>query len=199
MFKKIIRAIDINFEPVIATFLFIGMILLVALDVVLRFVFHSGLSWSEEFIKYVFVWIVFFCFSYATRLNRHIRFTFLVNILPEYIAKILLLITDIIFFALSVLLFYFAAQIVRKTFEFGDMAVTIKVSLNVLYLTGVVGLFLNVIRVIQNIVWKIRHMKSPVETFSFYKSDENQTTIFGYLEPMGSSSKSVTEENENNV
>ena len=199
MFKKIIRAIDINFEPVIATFLFIVIILFVTLDVILRFVFQAGLSWSEELIRYLFVWIVFFCFSYATRLNRHIRFTFLVNILPEHVSKIVLLITDIIFFALSVLLFYFATQIVEKTFHFGDMAVTIKVSLNILYLTGVVGLLLNVIRVIQNIVWKIKHMKSPLEIFSFYKSDEDQTTIFGYLEPMGSSSKSDTEENENNI
>lgn len=197
MVKKFLRVIDINFEPIVGTIIFFAIIFLVTFDVILRIIFQAGLSWTEEFVRYMFVWGVFFCFSYVTRLNRHIRFSFLINNLPDNLSKFFLMLSDFIFFIFSCILFYFALCVVDKTFEFGDMTVTIRVSLNILYLTGVVGFILNIVRLIQNIVWKIRHMNSPIEVFSYYKSGENDVTVLGFLEPMGGTKKQEDTESKN--
>jgi TRAP-type C4-dicarboxylate transport system permease small subunit len=52
-----------------------------------RFVFSSPLSWSEELVRYVFVWSVFLTSAIAFNLNSHISIDFLTAWYPPRLQR----------------------------------------------------------------------------------------------------------------
>ena len=65
--KKTLRWLDVNFEAILMVLFFSLMILLVTVQVVLRFIFKTGFSWGEEVARLLFVWMSFSSFGYLTR------------------------------------------------------------------------------------------------------------------------------------
>lgn len=58
------------------------MVLIVFVNVVLRKFFHSGLSFTEEALRYLFVWMSYLGIVAAFKTNSHIRVTMLAERLP---------------------------------------------------------------------------------------------------------------------
>ncbi len=168
MVKKIFSWLDINFEPIMMALLFYAITLLVSLQVVLRFVFASGFSWGEELARFMFVWLMYFSIAYATRNQRHIRVSFLINRFNEKVKKGFMIFTDFIFLAFAIIVFISAIKVCESVFRFQDMAVTLNVSLNIVYGAGVVGLGLIVIRLVQSILWKFKKWNDSMEVFENY-------------------------------
>ena len=52
--KKTLRWLDVNFEAILMVLFFSLMILLVTVQVVLRFIFKTGFSWGEEVARLLF-------------------------------------------------------------------------------------------------------------------------------------------------
>jgi len=68
----------------------VGLTIIVGtMQVISRFVFSSPLSWSEEFIRYSFIWITFLGASLAVKNNAHASITVFVQLLPGIFHKIL--------------------------------------------------------------------------------------------------------------
>lgn len=150
------------------TVLFYAMTSLLTLQVILRFVFSTGFSWGEEVARFIFVWLMYFSIAYATRNQRHIRMAFFVQKFGDKGHKVFMIIADFIFLFFSVIVFYAAIHVVQSTFKYNDMAVTINVSLNIVYGAGALGFLLILLRVLQGIIWKIRHFGDELEVFENY-------------------------------
>jgi len=56
-----------------------GMVLIVFINVVLRKFFHSGISCTEEGLRYLFIWMSYLGIVAAFKTNEHIRVTMLVD------------------------------------------------------------------------------------------------------------------------
>lgn len=65
-------------------------------NVVLRYVFNSGLTWSEEMSRYFFVWLVFLGAIAALKDKMHLGVDIVVNALPKKIQKIVFVISNAI-------------------------------------------------------------------------------------------------------
>lgn len=165
MIKKGLSWLDVNFEPILMSALFYTMTILIVVQVGLRYFLGLGLSWGEELSRIIFVWLMYFAISYATRNQRHIRVSFLVNKTPEKVQKVILMITDFLFLAFTLRTLVSACNIVGEATLYNDRLVAMDVGLNVIYMAGVVGLLLMSIRLIQNIVWRLRHLDVPIEVF----------------------------------
>ena len=163
--KQTLKWLDINFEPLLIMVIFIAMTCLICLQVILRFFMGSGFAWGEEFATFMFVWLCFLGISYAFRNNRQISVDFLRNMLPEKPRKALVLLIDVSMLVLMGLFLYGAVQNVMTAAKYNDMAASVQVSLNVCYTAAVVGYFLSMIRLLQTIVWKIRHFGASYELF----------------------------------
>ena len=72
------RAIDVA-----AIVVFTGIFLCVFMQVILRYVFGSPMTWSEELARYLFIWCAFLGWVIASRKNGHLAMTFLAERLPE--------------------------------------------------------------------------------------------------------------------
>lgn len=163
--KKALKWLDVNFEPLIVTIIFFAMLTLVSTQVVLRFIFESGFAWGEELSRYMYVWLVFCCLSYVVRNNKQISVAFARNMINPKAQKVIVLIVDIIFFAFIIILLRSSIGIVMTTAKFGDKGMTLPVTLNVMYVAGIVGYSLMLIRFIQVFIWKIKRFKCSFELF----------------------------------
>ncbi len=67
------------------------MVALVFTNVVLRYVFGSGIAAGEEFARLAFVWLIFLGAVLAMRERGHIGVTILVERLPARVQRVLLL------------------------------------------------------------------------------------------------------------
>lgn len=79
MLKKIDKAVTL-FENY---FLIIGLLtvsVVLFVNVVLRYVFSAGLSWAEEFSRYVIVWMVTAGVGAAARENMHMSITAIIDL-----------------------------------------------------------------------------------------------------------------------
>ena len=56
-------------------------------QVLFRFVLSSPLSWSEELVRYVFVWSIFLTAAIAFNLNSHISIDFLIVRYPPWLRR----------------------------------------------------------------------------------------------------------------
>lgn len=163
--KKVFKWLNVNFEPVCMVVLFYAILVLITVEVCLRFIFGGGISWSEEISRYMFVWLIYFSISYATRNNRHIRVAMVLQKLPDQVQRVILLLSDLFFIAFSGSLFFAARAVCKYNDAVGNRAITVNASINVLYMAGVVGFLLMTIRLIQCILWKLRHWKSSLEVY----------------------------------
>ena len=89
--KKTLRWLDVNFEAILMVLFFSLMILLVTVQVVLRFIFKTGFSWGEEVARLLFVWMSFSSFGYLTRGSRHVRVGFFRELFPVRTQKAILI------------------------------------------------------------------------------------------------------------
>ena len=63
--------------------LIFAMSIIIFIQVVMRYVFQSSLTWSEELARYMFVWLVYFSVSYTARREKHIRIDAAINLYPK--------------------------------------------------------------------------------------------------------------------
>jgi TRAP-type C4-dicarboxylate transport system permease small subunit len=82
-------------------------------QVLFRFVFSSPLSWSEELVRYVFVWSVFLTAAIAFHLNSHISIDFLTSRYPPRLQRTCALASWVAVILAVAILFVLGMQLVQ--------------------------------------------------------------------------------------
>ena len=98
--KKILDAFE-NVLKLICAGLFIGIRLLIAAQVLSRYVVNSPLSWSEHAARALFIWMIMLYAGVLVRNNGNIGFDLLAQSLPKWLGDILAIVCDVLIFAFS--------------------------------------------------------------------------------------------------
>ena len=72
----------------------IGLVL--SFQVIMRYVFHSSLGWSEELARYMFVWLVFIGISYGAKVMRHIKIDAFLYLFPKLMRPYIVILGDVL-------------------------------------------------------------------------------------------------------
>ncbi|MBM7551613.1 TRAP transporter small permease [Thalassobacillus pellis] len=72
------------------------MFVLVFANVVLRYAFNSGITWSSEMSRYLFVWLVFLGAIAALKDNMHLNMDLVTSILPPKAKKVFFVISNLL-------------------------------------------------------------------------------------------------------
>ncbi|MDR2080421.1 MAG: TRAP transporter small permease [Campylobacteraceae bacterium] len=90
MFKKAFDFVDtivVTMNKTIAVGGMILAILLTFVNVILRYTFNDGLSWSYEMTNCLFIWSALFGAAYGFKKGIHISVTMLLHLFPIKVAK----------------------------------------------------------------------------------------------------------------
>ncbi|KGQ71242.1 hypothetical protein A1D23_08640 [Chelonobacter oris] len=109
------------------------MIALVFLNVILRFFFNSGLVWSEEVARYVFVYVIYLGAIVAMKENAHLGVDTLIKNVPEKLKLFLFVLGRLIIIAVMGIL-------VKGTYAMVIQSMTAKAAATGLPLSFVYGI-----------------------------------------------------------
>jgi|MudIll2142460700_1097286.scaffolds.fasta_scaffold566834_1 TRAP-type C4-dicarboxylate transport system permease small subunit len=106
MFDKALAAMNRAFEGLIFL-LFVLIVIVGGLQVFNRFVLNQSLSWSEEFMVYAHIWLIFLAIPVAYARGSHIGMNLFTKSLAPRVQAVLAFVIDVLWLVLaSAIVFY---------------------------------------------------------------------------------------------
>ena len=110
MLRRLPGLLERHFEETLACAGLVIVVACVFLQVVMRYVFHSALQWTEEIAAIAMVWAVYMGAALGVRERFHIRILAGVMLLPRAAARVVIILSDVIWLGFSLLMLSFAAD-----------------------------------------------------------------------------------------
>ena len=104
--------IDRTAEIIITT-AFSLMVLVGGMQLFYRYILRHSLSWSEEFQKYMHIWLIFLAIPLAYKRGAHIGMKVVFDRLPRKLQHILTLAIDGLWFLLGCAMVYYTTRIME--------------------------------------------------------------------------------------
>jgi C4-dicarboxylate transporter DctQ subunit len=144
----VLRALD-RFEEYLTAALLAAMTLLTFTQVVLRYVFDSGLIWALEATTYLFGWMVLIGISIGIRSNSHIAIDFVTERVSPRLRHALALAAIATSLLYTALMFYASWTLIVQLKLFGSLAHDIPLPRWILLSSLPLGFALLGLRVVQ--------------------------------------------------
>ena len=141
-------------------------LVLLFMQVVLRFILKLSMPTLEEYSIYLFVWYTFLTSSDAMRVNTHIRVEAVVNLFGQKARSIIFLLTQIFNLAFAVVFTYSGVFIVLNRFNLATQSTT-GFPMWLVWLAIPICMCLTAIRSIQYIYFTIKYelLDSPLPKY----------------------------------
>lgn len=105
---KIIKFLIKNFEEIISGMFICATVIIVIMNVFLRYFFNTGIYWSEEVATICFVWAVFIGASATFKHKMNMGIDFLINRSPKLIQAFIRTFVDILLIIVTGYITYLA-------------------------------------------------------------------------------------------
>lgn len=105
-----------NFEDLVASFFITVTTILVIINIVMRYIFNSGIVWSEEVATGCFVWSVFIGAVAVFKHRGHVGVDLVVKRLPVCLQKVVLTLMDIILVLLNGYMAYLSFLYIQTSY-----------------------------------------------------------------------------------
>ncbi|MEB3101837.1 TRAP transporter small permease [Ferviditalea candida] len=138
MLEAFARKINRVVEFLLFIFLSV-MTIVVALQVLFRYVINEPLFWTEELARYLMIYIVYMGASVGVRWGSHVGFTFFVGRISPALAKWLAIIANLGLLAFTLNFIYYGLQIALQNYDqlSGAMEIPMTYLFMVLPISGV--------------------------------------------------------------
>ncbi len=156
MKKPLGKIIFDNFEEIVASVLFVVTLSLVIVNVIMRYVFRTGIPWAEEAATSCFVWTAFIGSAACYKQRAHVGVDILVNKTPQAVQNAIRVLTDAFLAFLNGYMFYLSIIYVNRSYRkptpiLGVSSAWISVSLSIALLDMAIWSVIFVIKDIKNI------------------------------------------------
>lgn len=117
-----LRVIVNRLEEGVLAFLLALMTLLTFIQVVLRYVFNSGIVWSLEATTYAFGALVLIGMSYGVRTRTHIAVDLFVRRMPQTVQHYVRILAIVACLVYALLMLYGSSVFVERLYALGNLA-----------------------------------------------------------------------------
>ncbi|GHV33420.1 C4-dicarboxylate ABC transporter permease [Synergistales bacterium] len=135
-------------------------VIVLFINVVLRYLFHAATTWAEEAIRYAIIWITFVGSSLCARKSSHVGIDIFVDMLSGKRKKIALALAQFISALFTALCTLFSWQIFLMVLRTGQRSPAMLMPMAIVYFAMPLGFFLTTTRFVQV---GVRILKTPVE------------------------------------
>lgn len=132
--RKLLRLYT-KFEERLLVASLVFTVILIFVQVIMRYVFNNSLSWSEELARYIFIWQIWLGTGVGIRMKEQIRVEILVKKLSPAKAKWLNAIALTILLVFCVFLVINGYQLVMKIAGRNALSTALKIPLSYVYLS----------------------------------------------------------------
>lgn len=153
---KVIKLIDEKLEEYFLVISMMAMVVIIFMQIVMRYVFNDSLTWSEEIARYIFLWQIWVGLSYGVKKSKHIRVEIIKYHLNAKGKKIIEMIATLIWMAFGIFLFYRAGIVMTKVYSSGQLAPATHLPMWLPYASVFVGVGLMLIRLLQKVFIDIK-------------------------------------------
>ncbi|HZH61472.1 MAG TPA: TRAP transporter small permease [Metabacillus sp.] len=154
---SLLKWLDENVEGILLILLSILTVVVVFIQVFMRYVLGSSLVWSEELARYAFIWMIYIGVSYGVKRKAHISVDAVSLLFKRKGKFILAMCSNIAFLAFAVILIYFSFEVVNQVTRSSP---AMDIPMQWVYAAPMVGLLLTAIRIIQRMKIQIDVFKS---------------------------------------
>lgn len=151
-----LKALDDYLEETILLILLALMTCIMGIQIVSRYVFQNSLTWSEELVRYMFVWSAFLGIPFCIKHGLSIKVDQFRNLFPIPLQKALMYIDKIIIFVLFLVMFIYSCLVVKASYLSGQTSPAMQIPMWIVQLSVCVSSLLSMIRSIQNFANLIR-------------------------------------------
>jgi len=144
-------------EAYIICVIAIAATVIMTVEVVGRYVFQKSFSWSEEIVRYSFIWFTMIGASFAIKERKHICLEGVLGFLPEKIRKALLVCGEALLFLTLLFLFYKSLDYTLFTMRTMSRATVTKLPMFWIYAGMPLGFLLASFRLVES--WVIARRK----------------------------------------
>lgn len=141
-----------NLEEIILIPALTVSIILIFVQVIMRYVFNNSLSWSEELARFMYIWEVWIGISLCVKNHSHLRITLIYNVVKGRGAVILDILVNVLWFVFGLLLIKYGQEAVIQILGFNQKSTALKASMGVVYSGIPLGALLMNIRLVEDTV-----------------------------------------------
>ncbi|MEA4988379.1 MAG: TRAP transporter small permease [Anaerovorax sp.] len=153
-----LKKLDDNLEEYFLVATISLSVIIIFLQVIMRYVFKASLPWSEEFARYLFLWQIWVGAAYAAKHSRHLRAEVLKSIVNTKYHNYIELIALIIWLGFAIFLTVKGGQVVQMIGRMKQLSPAMRMPMVIPYLSVPIGSGLMVYRLIQNLMTLIKTM-----------------------------------------
>lgn len=99
------------FLKIVCGTLLVSFVILTLVQVIMRYVFNSPLSWSEQLARYMFIWMLMLYMPVIMRHGNNLGFDLIINKLPEKAQNIFWVICESLIAAFAALYCVYSVQL----------------------------------------------------------------------------------------
>lgn len=157
--KYSLKTLD-KIEEIIVGSALLASTLLITINVILRFFFGAGISWSDELVRYLIIVLTFVGSAICVRTGKHIAIDLLSGRLKGNKRNYHMLLINIsgLIFMLAVAIF--SIKIIQNNFKFPQLSPALQIPMWIPYLSIPIGFGLSSVRYVQEILYAIDDIRN---------------------------------------
>nr|WP_272209806.1 TRAP transporter small permease [Marinicella sp. W31]MDC2875635.1 TRAP transporter small permease [Marinicella sp. W31] len=148
-------------ELILSNLSLVALVTILAMQVFFRYVLHTGLTWSEEISRFVFIWFVYISASLAARRGSHIRITLFIRWFPGG-EKYALLLADTIWIVFNAFVVAAGIMLISRTLKYPIYSTALFLPLAFIYSVIPIAHTLMILRIIERQWMCFRHGVSVI-------------------------------------
>jgi len=156
--------LDEHLEEIFLVIFLVLISCVMLLQVFMRKVMNSSLSWPEEFCRYCYVWTVFFSLGFTVRHGNMLRIGIVTDLLPKTIKKIAAILVNILCLAVFSVFFVNSIDVIRILKGIGQTSTAMRLPMYIVYFCTAIGFGFAALRAVQAAYRQIRHFKTVEQT-----------------------------------
>lgn len=129
---RIVNGID-KIERFLITVIFTEVIIVGVVQVVCRFVLRASLPWSEELLRFSFIWLTYTASSMGIMAGTHANVTVLIERFPAKTQKAMQVFIDLLTVFFCAVVFYFSITIIQTQIATNQISPAMRIPMYIPY------------------------------------------------------------------
>lgn len=150
--RKILKWFDDHLESVLCVLFMSVMTLVVFVQVIMRYVFGSSLSWSEELARYCFIWLIYVGTALGCKEMQNIKIDAALYLFPKKLRPYIVILGDLCILAFAMYILITGVNLTHLQLLFDKRSPAMQISMAWVNIAPAAGFVLVIIRQIQ-VVW----------------------------------------------